>query len=139
VRYICTITSTHEFDTGEAIGRRTAEFWLGEAAMTNVFSNPIGFYKTREVCVLLKVCRQTLNRYREKAAFPAPAIFVIGGENRYSISEVHAWIRENKEIIARAALAGRNIRSRLVRRRSESQTDRPASHSSEMQAVADAT
>jgi len=107
--------------------------------MTNLFSNSIGFYKTKEVCVLLKVCRQTLNRYRETCGFPAPAIFVIGGENRYPVSEVHAWIRENREIVARAALAGRNIRSRLVKKRAESKADRPAEHSSETPTVADAT
>jgi predicted DNA-binding transcriptional regulator AlpA len=82
--------------------------------MTNVFCNPIGFYKTSEVCVPLKICRQTLYRYKKTCGFPLPAIFVTGGENRYSISEVHAWIRENNEFVARAALAGRNIRTRLV-------------------------
>lgn len=82
--------------------------------MTNLFCSPIGFYTTKEVCGLLKICRQTLNRYRLLWGFPNPAIFVIGGENRYEIAAVHAWILENVE---RAASAGRNIRTRIVKRR----------------------
>jgi hypothetical protein len=63
---------------------------------------------------------------------------VIGGENRYSISKALAWIREIKEIVARAPLTGWNICTWLVRKRAGCQADRPGEHSSELQTVADA-
>lgn len=91
--------------------------------MTNVFYDPIGFYKTGQVCAILMVTRQTLVRYRKFRGFPDPTVFVEGGENRYYIPHVHAWIRDNLAFVARAALAGRNIRARLVKRRRANQPD----------------
>lgn len=91
--------------------------------MTNVFRDRIGFYSTKQVCEILMVTRQTLARYRKFRGFPEPAVYVNGGENRYFIPHVHAWIRENLAFLARAIVAGRNVRTRQVKRRQANDTE----------------
>lgn len=80
-----------------------------------IFEDRVGFYTMKEVCRITALSRSTIYRYLERKKFPEPTTFEDGGNLKFWIPHVHAWIRENLAQLARAMAAGRKRRGWKVR------------------------
>jgi len=84
-----------------------------------IFEDRIGFYTMKDVCRITAMSRSTIYRRLEEGRFPEPATFQDGGNLKFWIPDVHAWIRENLDRVAQAIASGRKRRGRRMRAKRE--------------------
>ncbi|MDX0675651.1 AlpA family phage regulatory protein [Sinorhizobium medicae] len=79
-----------------------------------IFEDRIGFYTMKDVCRITAMSRSTIYRFLEERRFPEPATFQDGGNLKFWIPDVHAWIRANLDRVAQAIASGRKRRGRKI-------------------------